>query len=331
MDVEATVTPGVPGPICRAKVLVAPLAVPVRVAVWVVVTVETDAVNAAVVAPEATVTEAGTVTELLLLANVTVSPPDTAAEVRLTVQASLPEPVMELLVQETALRVPPAAFNCRAKVLVAPLAVPVKVAVCVVVTVETAAVNAAVVAPDATVTEAGTVTALLLLARVTVRPPDAAAAVRLTVQASLPEPVMELLVQETALRVPAGDWPVPLRLTTAVPLLEELLLRVSDPLAAPAVVGLKVTVRVTLWPGLRVTGKLAPDTVNPAPVTAPELIVRSPVPEEVIFTDCVVGVLRFTLPNDRLAVLRLRVGVPAFSCRVKAFATVPDVAVSVAA
>ena len=45
-------------------------AVALSVAVWVVVTAATVAVNPAVVAPAATVTEAGTVTEELLLLSV---------------------------------------------------------------------------------------------------------------------------------------------------------------------------------------------------------------------------------------------------------------------
>jgi hypothetical protein len=51
------------------------------------------------------------------------------------------------------------------------------------------AVKLAVVAPAATVTAAGTVTAALLLARSTAKPPLAAAALSLTVQLSLPAPV----------------------------------------------------------------------------------------------------------------------------------------------
>lgn len=189
------------------------------------------------------------------------------------------------IVVEATVRPGVPGATCRAKVFVPPPAVAVRVAVCVVVTVETVAVNAALVDPADTVTEAGTVTALLLLVSVTASPPDAAADVRLTVQASVPAPVIELLVQETAFSVPLVDCPVPLRLITAVPLVEELLVIVSEPLAAPAVVGSKVTVNVTFCPGVRVTGKLAPETLNPAPVTAAALMVTEAVPEEVSVTD----------------------------------------------
>jgi hypothetical protein len=102
-------------------------------------------------------------------------------------------------------------------------------------------VNAAVLAPEGTVTEAGRDTAVLPLANATVNPPDDAAEVSVTAQASVPAPVIDPLVQERPLRTPAVDWPVPVRVTTAVPLLEALLLMVSDPAAAPAVVGLNFT------------------------------------------------------------------------------------------
>lgn len=104
-----------------------------------------------------------------------------------------------------------AAFNCKAKLSVTPPAVAVSVTVCG--TGETVAVNLALVAPAATVTVAGTVTAILLLARVTVSPPLAAAAFSVTVQESLPDPVRELLLQDNAIR--AGT-PAPLRAATPV-------------------------------------------------------------------------------------------------------------------
>jgi sulfur carrier protein ThiS len=46
---------------------------------------------------------------------------------------------------------------------------------------------------------AGTVTAALLLARLTLKPPLPAAAVSVTVQLSLPDPVIDALLQESAL------------------------------------------------------------------------------------------------------------------------------------
>lgn len=63
------------------------------------------------------------------------------------------------------------------------------------------AVNPALTAPAGTVTADGAVTALLLLARLTASPPDPAAADKVTVQASLPAPVIDPLLQVSALRV----------------------------------------------------------------------------------------------------------------------------------
>jgi hypothetical protein len=65
----------------------------------------------------------------------------------------------------------------------------------------TVAVKLAVVAPAATVTEAGTVTELLLLARLTMSPPLAAAALNVTVQLSVPAPVNDPLLQLRTLSV----------------------------------------------------------------------------------------------------------------------------------
>jgi hypothetical protein len=57
-----------------------------------------------------------------------------------------------------------------------------------VLTEDAVAVNPALVAPAGTATVDGTVIALLLLARLTVRPPLPAAAFRVTVQASAVDP-----------------------------------------------------------------------------------------------------------------------------------------------
>ena len=57
------------------------------------------------------------------------------------------------------------------------------------------AVKAAVLAPEATVTDGGTVTAVLLLDRLTAWPPLGAAAFSVTVQLSVPAPVIDPLVQ----------------------------------------------------------------------------------------------------------------------------------------
>ena len=102
----------------------------------------------------------------------------------------------------------------------------VSVAVWAVVTAETVAVKLALVAPEDTVTEAGTVTALLLLDRLTARPPVPAAAERVTVQASVPAPVMEARLQARELTAALPDpelvWPLPCNLIFRLAPFEEL-------------------------------------------------------------------------------------------------------------
>src|ERR1700691_5737020 len=85
----------------------------------------------------------------------------------------------------------------------------VSVTVCAVETAETVAEKLALVAPEATVTEVGAVTAVVLLAKQTVNPPLAAAAFSDTVQASVPALVMEEFEQVSEL---STGMPVPLKL-----------------------------------------------------------------------------------------------------------------------
>ena len=144
---------------------------------------------------------------------------------------------------ELTLSVGTPAPSVSAKVSATLLALAVRVAVCAVLTDETAAVKLTVVEPAATVTEAGTVTDELLLARLTVNPPVAAAAFSVTVQLSVPAPVIEPLVQLSPL---STGTPVPLRVTTVEVPPEELLVRVSGPAAVPAVVGSNCTVSVAV-------------------------------------------------------------------------------------
>lgn len=86
-------------------------------------------------------------------------------------------------------------------------AVAVRVTVCDAETAETVAEKGALVAPEATVTEAGTAMAVLLLARLTTTPDDGAAAESVTVQASFPAPIIDELAQVTEERdgVPEFD------------------------------------------------------------------------------------------------------------------------------
>ena len=119
------------------------------------------------------------------------------------------------------------AFNCSAKLRETPPALAVRVTACPVETDDTAAVNPALLALAGTTTAAGTVTAPLLLARETLKPPLPAGPLSVTVQASLPEPVIDALLQDNTLKVAATAVPVPVRPITAVPLVEEVLWMVS--------------------------------------------------------------------------------------------------------
>jgi hypothetical protein len=108
------------------------------------------------------------------------------------------------------------------------------------------AVNSALVAPAGTVTVLDTVTAELLVDRFTSSPPLGAATVSVTMHASVPDPDMVLLLQYSALNAaePVPVVPVPLRLITGVPAVEELLAMVSCPVAAPAATGLNCTFKL---------------------------------------------------------------------------------------
>ncbi len=144
---------------------------------------------------------------------------------------------------ELMLRVGTAVPSDTAKVSVTLPALAVRVAVWAVATEETVAVKLAVVEPAATITVAGTVAALLLLAKLTVNPPVAAAAFSVTVQLSVPDPVNEPLVQLSPLNI---GTPMPLRLTPVEVPPEELLVSISWPVAAPAVVGPNCKVSVAV-------------------------------------------------------------------------------------
>jgi hypothetical protein len=155
--------------------------------------------------------------------------------------------------------------------------------------------------------------------------------VSVTVQASVPDPVMAPLLQERALNAAGAAVPVPVSPITAVEPFEELLLMLICPEAAAAVAGSNSTYTVTAWPGFRVAGKLAAEIEKPVPATVIELTVTGAVPVDVRMTDCVAEVFTCTLPKGMLVALMLSVGTAAFSCRAKILATPPEVAVSVAA
>jgi hypothetical protein len=146
-----------------------------------VLTAAAVAVNATLVAPDAIATVAGTVTLPLLLNRLTESPPLGAAAVRLTVHVLVPAPVSDDGLQLIPLN-PAAAVTITEAVLFTPAALAVTVALCDVEALPAVAVNIPLVAPEATVMEAGTVSAALLLLRLTAKPALGAAFVNPTVQ-----------------------------------------------------------------------------------------------------------------------------------------------------
>ena len=168
--------------------------VTVRVAVWVtpektpeIVTGVEDptpsvvTVNVFVEVPAATVTDAGTVAALVTEEErVTTTPPAGAGPVSVTVPVELLPPTTLAGATLTADRA--AGVTVRPAVWVAPTATPVIVTDVEDATAREVTVNVAVVAPEATVTLAGTVAAAVFEEdRVTTTPPAGAGAVRVTV------------------------------------------------------------------------------------------------------------------------------------------------------
>jgi hypothetical protein len=110
---------------------------------------------------------------------------------------------------------------------------------------------------------------------------------------------------------------VPVSPITADEFVDELLVTVNCPVAAPAVVGSNATLNVAVWFGLNVSGKLAPETVNPVPLAVAALTVTDAVPVDVSVTDCVAGVLSVTLPKLTEVAPTLSVGTAVPSCKAK--------------
>ena len=155
----------------------------VNVAFWSEVTTPPLAVNVAAVAPDATVTLAGTIRAAgALLASETLAPPLPAAFEIVTVQLAAPEDARLVLAHCSDVIVVDTVTDNPVETLDAPT-VAVTVTLWSEVTAAAVAVNVAVFAPDATVTDAGTVTAAAtLLDSETVVPALGADADSVTVQ-----------------------------------------------------------------------------------------------------------------------------------------------------
>jgi hypothetical protein len=177
----------VDGVIVTEAVAELPFRVAVTVTAWLVVTVPAVAVKFAVVAPAATVADAGTVSAALLSEIVTAVPPAGAACDMVTVHVELaPEAILAgVHASDDTVTAGAGAVTVTEAVLEVPFRVAVTVTAWLVVTVPAVAVKLAVVAPDATVAEAGTVNAALLSEIATAVPPAGAACDMVTVQVEL--------------------------------------------------------------------------------------------------------------------------------------------------
>jgi hypothetical protein len=184
---------------CIAKLLDDEFAPAVIVAVCEELTEATFAVNEAVDAPEATLTLPGTTTALLLLARATAIPVDGAGALKVIVQPVELAPVKEPLAQASELTVgkvfDDVLLTFIEAVFVTVPCVAVSVTVCSEVVGDTFASKLALRAPEGTVMEAGTETMPLLLASVTANPVAGAPPVNVTVQVSVPAPVIDVLAQ----------------------------------------------------------------------------------------------------------------------------------------
>jgi hypothetical protein len=200
-------------------------------------------------------------------------------------------------------------FSCRVTACAAPPALAVSVAVWAEFTGEIFAMKLALLAAAATVICVGTLTRELLLASAIVNPPLAAGVFTETVQLSVPDPAIELLVQ---LRAVSTGTPVALRPTSVELPIEELLAIDSCPAWPPATDGVNFTVSVSVWPGDKVAGNPVP-IENPAPVSVAPLTVTGMVPVEERTTELLAAEPTGTLPKVTLDALIPRIAVAAFS------------------
>ncbi len=238
----------------------------------VLLTGATFAVKVALVAPAGTVTELGIETAALLAPSATLSPPAGAGPDKLTVHESAIDPVIDVVLQETALTVgvpvgpPPVLFRLIDAVFNTVPCVAVSVTVCVVVTPDTLATKLALAVPAGTVTEIGTVTAALLLARATAEPPLGAGAVKVTLQLSVPAPVNDEFAQLSPAREIPEEvaCPLPCSLTVPATVVFALViaLTLSCPVASVADAGSKPTCIFMLEPAAKVAGSAPAFAVN---------------------------------------------------------------------
>jgi hypothetical protein len=258
---------------------------PSRVAVIVVVacaaTATVVAVNVAVVWPAATVTEAGTVAAAVFeLVMVTTTPPAVAAleSVIVPVAFVLPWTLAGLTATPESLT----EITLRLAVWVDPAPVAEMTTVASAWTILDVTVNVAVVCPAATVTDAGTVAALVaLLLRLITVPPLGAAAVNVTVAVAFAEPPITELGLTTKLWI-WYELIVSVVVTVAPPYVAEMVTVVGDDTVV--VVTVKVAVvapaAIVSLAGNEDAVLLSDSVTTTPPVGAGPLIVTVPVVED---------------------------------------------------
>ena len=256
-----------------------PLSDAVTVTAWFAVTVPAVAVNVALVAPDATVTDAGAVSAVLLSETVTTDPPLGAAPETVTVQIEAAPETTLAGAQPRLLTVTAAGVTVTLAVFELPLSDAVTVTAWFAVTVPAVAVNVALVAPDATVTDAGAVSAVLLSETVTTDPPPGAAPESVTVQVEAAPDTTDAGAQPRLLTVTAAGGTV--TVTVAVfelPLSAAVTVTAWFPVTVPAV-AVKVALAapaatVTVPDAGNVSAALLSETVttDPPPGAAPESV-----------------------------------------------------------
>ncbi len=167
----------------------------VTIAVWSLETAPALAVKLAAVEPAGTITDGGTVSAAALLDSATATPPAPAELDSVTVHVEVPPAARLVGVQDKE----PTKTGATSDIVICelPLYEAVTTAIWFVVNVPAVAIKFASVAPAATFTVAGTVSAAALLDSVTVIPPELAACDRVTVQAAVAPGVRLAGLQDT--------------------------------------------------------------------------------------------------------------------------------------
>lgn len=181
--------------------------------------------------------------------------------------------------------------------------------------------------PEVTVTDAGTVTAVLLLDRVTADPLLSAGVFSVTVQTSAPDPVIDPSAHVSSLMIAT---PCPDRVILRIRPSEEVFANANSPVDAPAAEGSNWRLTVAVSPGFRVRGNVAPEAAKPAPLSVAALTVTGAVPVDDRVTACVAEALTSTSPKSKLPALTLRTEVTAFNCSANVSALLPTFAVRIA-